>query len=293
MAEQRTYGFIGLGAMGGPMAENIAKAGLPVHVYDAAGTKERAHEKAIAHDSLAGVLANADTVFLSLPDGPICTAVAKEIVQVNDRKTSVVIDLSTIGTAAAQEIDGILKDAKITYMDAPVSGGRRGAINATIAVMVGGPKAVYDDHLEVFKAFAKNPFHVGEEPGQGQVVKMLNNFLSATALAASSEAMLFGLSQGLEAQAILDVVNVSTDMNTATLDKLPNRIMSGTWDAGFTNKLLAKDVRLFFENSTKAGTPNSIGNLVTQIFEGAEKDRPGSDISLVYKYIEEGNEPKI
>lgn len=293
MAEQRTYGFIGLGAMGGPMAENIAKAGLPVHVYDAAGTKERAHEKAIAHDSLAGVLANADTVFLSLPDGAICTAVAKEIVQVNDRKTSVVIDLSTIGTAAAQEIDGILKDAKITYMDAPVSGGRRGAINATIAVMVGGPKAVYDDHLEVLKAFAKNPFHVGEEPGQGQVVKMLNNFLSATALAASSEAMLFGLSQGLEAQAILDVVNVSTGMNTATLDKLPNRIMSGTWDAGFTNKLLAKDVRLFFDNSTKAGTPNSIGNLVTQIFEGAEKDRPGSDITLVYKYIEEGKEPKI
>jgi 3-hydroxyisobutyrate dehydrogenase len=140
MAEQRTYGFIGLGQMGGPMADNIAEAGLPVHVFDAAGTKERAHEKAIAHDSLAGVLANADTVFLSLPDGPICTAVAKEIVQVNDRKTKVVVDLSTIGLVAAQEIDGILKDAEITYMDAPVSGGRKGAIAGTIAVWSRAPR---------------------------------------------------------------------------------------------------------------------------------------------------------
>jgi len=293
MADQRTYGFIGLGQMGGPMAANIAKAGLPLHVFDAAGTKDRAPEGAIVESSLAAVLAKADTVFLSLPDGPICTAVAKEIVQVNDRKTSVVVDLSTIGLVAAQEIDGILKGAKITYLDAPVSGGRRGAIAGTIAIMVGGPKEVYDDHLAVFQSFAKNPFHVGEAPGQGQVVKMLNNFLSATALAASTEAVLFGLSQGLEMKAILDVVNVSTGMNTATLEKLPNRIMTGTYDAGFTNKLLAKDVRLFFENSKRAGTPNAIGDLVTRIFEGAEKAMPGSDISRAYDFIRDGGEKKV
>ena len=293
MADQRTYGFIGLGQMGGPMAANIAKSGLPLYVYDAAGSKERAENGATPVDSLSAVLSKADVVFLSLPDGPICTAVAKEIVQVNDRKTSVVVDLSTIGLAAAQEIDGILKDAGITYLDAPVSGGRRGAIAGTIAVMVGGPKAMYDDLLDVLKTFAKNPFHVGESAGQGQVVKMLNNFLSATALAASSEAILFGLSQGLEMKSILDVVNVSTGMNTATLDKLPNRIATGTYDAGFTNKLLAKDVRLFFENAQKAGTPNAIGDLVKRIFEGAEKAMPGSDISRAYDFIRDGGEQKV
>lgn len=293
MADTRTYGFIGLGQMGGPMAANIAKSGLPLYVYDAAGSKARAENGAIPMDSLAAVLSKADVVFLSLPDGPICTSVAKEIVQVNDRKTSVVVDLSTIGLAAAQEIDGILKGAQITYIDAPVSGGRRGAIAGTIAVMVGGPKASFDELLPVLKTFAKNPFHVGETPGQGQVVKMLNNFLSATALAASTEAVLFGLSQGLEMKAILDVVNVSTGMNTATLEKLPNRIMTGTYDAGFTNKLLAKDVRLFFENSKKAGTPNAIGDLVVRIFEGAEKAMPGSDISRAYDFIRDGGEKKV
>jgi len=293
MTDQRTYGFIGLGQMGGPMADNIAKAGLPVHVYDAAGTKDRAHEKAIAHDSLAGVLANADTVFLSLPDGPICTTVAKEIVQVNDRKTSVVIDLSTIGLAAAQDIDKIFTDAEITYIDAPVSGGRKGAIAGTIAIMGSGPKDVFDAHMDVFKAFAKNPFHVGEKPGQGQVVKMLNNFLSATATTATTEAVLFGLSQGVEMKAILDVVNVSTGMNTASLDKFPNQIMTENFNAGFFTKLLAKDVRLFRENSDKAGTPNAIATLVSKIFDGCEKDMPGSDFTVVYKYIRDGGEKKI
>lgn len=285
MSDQRTYGFVGLGQMGGPMADNIAEAGLPLHVYDAAGTAERAHEKATAEDSLAAVLAKADTVFLSLPDGPVCTAVAKEIVQVNDRRTSVVVDLSTIGTRAAQEIDAILADAEITYMDAPVSGGRRGAIAGSIAVMAAGPRDLYDDHLDVFRAFAKNPFYVGEAAGQGQVVKMLNNFLSATAMAATTEAVLFGLSQGLEMKTILDVVNVSTGRNTASEDKFPNRIMTGTYDAGFTARLLAKDVRLFRENSDKAGTPNAIGTLVSQVWNDFAEATPDADLTRVYDFI--------
>ena len=292
MAEQRTYGFIGLGQMGGPMADNIAKSGLTIHVYDAAGTKDRAPENAVAHDSMAGVLANADTVFLSLPDGPICTAVAKEIVQVNDRKTTVVVDLSTIGLVAAQEIDGILKDAEITYMDAPVSGGRKGAIAGTIATMVSGPKDIYDAHMEVFKTFAKNPFHVGEVAGQGQVVKMLNNYLSAIAMTASTEAVLFGLSQGVEMKAILDVVNVSTGMNTATLDKFPNQVMTENFNAGFFAKLLAKDVRLFRENSDRAGTPNAIGTMLNQIWDNFAADHGDQDFTNIYKFIRDGGEKK-
>ena len=292
MSTERTYGFIGLGQMGGPMADNIAKSGLTLHVYDAAGTAERAHENAIAEDSLAAVLAKADTVFLSLPDGNICTAVAKEIVQVNDRKTSVVVDLSTIGTSAAQEINAILGDADITYMDAPVSGGRRGAIAGSIAVMAAGPTELYEEHLDVLKTFAKNPFHVGEEPGQGQVIKMLNNFLSATAMAATSEAVLFGLSQGLEMKTILDVVNVSTGRNTASEDKFPNRIMTESYDAGFTARLLAKDVRLFRENSDKAETPNAIGTLMSEIWNGFADETPEADLTRVYDFIRDGKETK-
>ncbi|MEK9671387.1 MAG: NAD(P)-dependent oxidoreductase [Rhodospirillaceae bacterium] len=288
MSDKRTYGFIGLGQMGGPMADNIAKAGLELHVFDAAGTKGRAHEKAIAHDSLAGVLGNADTVFFSLPDGNICTTVAREIVQINDRKTSVVVDLSTIGTQAAQDIDVILKDAGISYIDAPVSGGRRGAIAGSIAIMAAGPKALYDEHVDAFKTFAKNPFYVGEAAGQGQVVKMLNNYLSAMAMTASTEAVLFGLSQGLEMKTILDVVNVSTGRNTATEDKFPNRVMTETYDAGFFAKLLAKDVRLFKENSTRAGTPNQLGVLLSGIWDKFAAEQPDADLTRIYEFVRDG-----
>lgn len=286
----KVYGFIGLGQMGGPMAANIAKSGLPLWVYDKAGTTERAPEGAQVADSLAAVIANADTVFMSVPDGPVSIAIAKEVAQLNDRRTSVIVDLSTIGPDAAHEADGILKDAGITYMDGPVSGGRKGAIAGTITVMCAGPKDAFDEHEAAFRTFCKNPFHVGETPGQGQVIKMLNNFLSGTAMAATTEAVLFGLSQGLEMKTILDVVNVSTGMNTATLDKFPNRVLPGTFDGGFATKLLAKDVRLFTENAEKAGTPNAIGTLISRIWDDCEDTLPGSDFCRVYEFIRDGGE---
>ena len=158
--------------------------------------------------------------------------------------------------------------------------------------MVSGPKDLFDEHTEVFKAFAKNPFHVGEKAGQGQVVKMLNNFLSATAMTASTEAVLFGLSQGVEMKAILDVVNVSTGMNTATLDKFPNQVMTENFNAGFFTKLLAKDVRLFRENSDRAGTPNAIGTMLNQIWDKFAEEGGDQDFTNIYKFIRDGGEKK-
>lgn len=283
-----TLGFIGLGQMGAPMAENIAANKLPFHVFDAAGTEDRAPADAIAETSLADVARNAETIFLSLPDGPISNAVVKDICATSDRKTSVIIDLSTIGPDAAR-VAGELCDAhQVTYVDAPVSGGAVGAKAGSITVMWAGPKAELERHQSVMETFSKNQFHVGDLAGQGQTLKILNNFLSATAMAATSEAMLFGLSQGLEMKTMLDVVNVSTGQNTASRDKFPERVLTETFDAGFKSALLAKDVKLYLENTRNAKTPNDVGATISKIWSECDDARPGSDFTRVFEFIRDG-----
>ncbi len=284
-ASPNVIGFVGLGQMGGPMAANIAKSGAEIIVYDKAGTSERAPEGAKLANSFADVLSMADTVFLSVPDGPVSIALAKEIAATDGRRAQVIVDLSTIGPEAAREADGILKAAGVTYIDAPVSGGQAGAKAGTITVMWGGPRAVMDAHTDVLASFSKNAFHCGETPGQGQSVKVLNNFLSAIAMTATSEAVLYGLSQGVDMKTILDVVNVSTGQNTATIDKFPKRIMTESFDAGFKTKLLTKDVNLFLKNAKAAGTPLTLAATLAAIWNGCDAALPDSDFTRVYEFV--------
>jgi len=282
------FGFIGLGQMGGPMAGNIAAKAFPLTVYDKAGTQGLAPDGAALAADTADVARAADTVFLSVPDGAISLSVIDEIIACTDRRAGVVIDLSTIGPAAAREADARCKAAGLIYIDAPVSGGQAGARAGTITVMLAGPKDVVEAHQDVLHGFAKNPFHVGETPGQGQAVKILNNFLSGTAMVATTEAVLYGLSQGLDMKAMLDVVNVSTGQNSATADKFPKRILTETFDAGFATALLTKDVKLFLENAQAAGTPTRIGQAIAEIWDETNEALPESDFTLVYKYLRDG-----
>jgi len=234
---KHTYGFIGLGQMGGPMATNIARHGAQLICYDKAGTDGRVPEGASAAESVAQLAQQCDTIFLSLPDGPICLSVAKEIGQTDQRKTQLVVDLSTVGPAHAKKIHAELAKSNIDYADGPVSGGRGGATAATIALMWAGSPSAFEQHKSVLESFTGNLFNVGEKPGQGQALKLLNNFLSATAMAATSEAMHFGATQGLDMKTMLDVVNVSSGQNTATSDKFLKRVMPGTFDAMYVTKI--------------------------------------------------------
>ena len=283
------FGFAGLGQMGGPMAANIVAAGFDLSVFDKAGTAERASDGAKPLESLDALVAVVDTLFLSLPDGPVTLAVARDLAALQDRAVSVVIDLSTIGLEAAKEAGQILADAGIQYIDAPVSGGQSGAIAGTITVMWGGPAEVLEIHRDVIMAIAKNLFHVGDQAGHGQTVKLLNNFLSGTAMAATSEAVAFGLSQGIEMKSLLDVVNVSTGRNTATSDKFPNRVLTGSYDAGFKTKLLTKDVGLFLDNAKAAGTPTAVAETVVDLWRRCDAALPESDFTRIYEFLTEKN----
>ena len=280
-----SLGFAGLGQMGGPMAANIAGGGFPLIVHDKAGTAERAPSGASAVDSLKALATSAETLFLSLPDGPASLDVVRNLAGMEDITVKQVIDLSTIGPEAAREADGILRPAGIVYIDAPVSGGQAGAKAGTITVMWAGPADVLESHRDVIKSMCKNLFHVGGEAGQGQAAKLLNNFLSATAMAATSEAVAFGLSHGLDMKTLLDVVNASTGRNTATADKFPNRILTGTYDAGFKTRLLTKDVGLFLDAAKAAGAPVAVAETVAQLWRRADKALPDSDFTRIYQFI--------
>ncbi len=284
MAAPSTIGFVGLGQMGQPMASFIAKGKTPMIGFDQ--VDGLIPDGASGADSLADLVAQSDSIFLSLPDGKIVNTVTTEIASMADVAGKVVIDLSTIGPAAAKEAAKLLNDAGITYIDAPVSGGRQGALKASITIIWAGAVAELERHRPIVDLFCANAFHVGDAPGQGQAVKLLNNFLSATAMAASSEAVLFGLSHGVEMKTILDVVKVSTGNNTAITDKFPNRILTGTYDAGFFAELLNKDVQLFREFVEQAGTPDQMTNQVADIWQQVEDALPPqSDFTRVFEVL--------
>ncbi|MBT3790292.1 MAG: NAD(P)-dependent oxidoreductase [Alphaproteobacteria bacterium] len=282
-------GFVGLGDMGGPMAKNIAKSSTLV-VYDKAGTSSRAPEGATALEDLADVARNAETIFLSVPDGAVSISIIEELSAQEDRITRCVVDLSTTGMDASREAWEIADAAGIIYIDAPVSGGQAGARAGTVSLMWAGPETEMTRHQDVLKSFTGNVFHVGDKAGQGQALKVLNNFLSGTALVATSEAVLFGMSQGLDMKVMLDVINVSTGQNTASRDKFPARIMTETYDAGFKTALEAKDVRLYMDALTRAGTPGRVSKLVSDIWNECDEALPGSDFTRIFEYIRDSEE---
>jgi 3-hydroxyisobutyrate dehydrogenase len=280
-----SVGFIGLGKMGAPMAANLAAACERFVCYDVMGTAERAPVGALAATSVADVARQCDTVFLSVPNGDATLAVAAEIAAATDRQTRTVIDLSTIGPDAATAAATTLRAHGIVYCDGPVSGGAAGARAATISLMFGGPFLVLDAHRSLLESFTGNVFHVGERAGQGQAMKLANNYLSATALAATSEAIAFGTAHGLDMTTMVDVINVSTGRNSASVDKFPNRIMSGTYDAGFSTSHMTKDVGLFVDGAQAVGSAHAVAGAVSDLWHAADEAMPGSDFTEIWKHI--------
>lgn len=285
MSAPKTIGFLGLGQMGQPMADFIAKGPTPLVCYDMA--PGRAPAGATEMSSMAEVTAKADTTFLSLPDGDIVNAVAAEIAALPGVAGKIIVDMSTIGPDAAKEAAATLNAAGVTYIDAPVSGGRQGALKASIAIIWAGPKAELDRHRPIIDLFCANAFHVGDAPGQGQAVKLLNNFLTATSMSASTEAVLFGMHHGIDMATIIDVVKVSTGNNTAISDKFPNRILPRSFDAGFFAELMNKDVQLYRSYVERAGTPGQIGAQVADVWQQVEDALPPqSDFTRIFEVLE-------
>jgi 3-hydroxyisobutyrate dehydrogenase len=285
MGEGLRLGLIGLGQMGGRFARRLAAEGHALAVFDAAGTQARAPEGAIPCASVAEVAARADAVLLSLPDGPVLAEVVAEIANAPERAVRCVADHSTVGPEAASAARETLAAADIAFLDAPVSGGTRGAEEGTLAMMVAGERAWVERLEPALRVIARNLFVVGDRPGQGQAMKLLNNMLSGTAMVATSEAVLFGERFGLDPAVMIEVVNVSTGRNTASSDKFPNRILNGRFDAGFTIDLIAKDLALFNAEAEGAGARAPVGKLVGETLAAMKRAMPGADFTRIYPFL--------
>ena len=279
-------GFIGLGRMGLPMATHLAEAGYQLTVHDAQRESCAPLEAKGARyaASPAAVGSAVDTVLLSLPTPPIVRDVALAVASGGKVKT--LIDLSTTGATMAREIAAALAPKGITAVDSPVSGGVAGAVKATLAVMVACPKALFAD-LEPMLRHIGRVFFIGERPGMGQTMKLCNNLLSATAVAASSEAIVFGVKAGLDPATMVEVINAGSGRNTATQDKFPKSILPRTFDFGFAMGLMYKDVKLCLEEAEAAGAQMWVSSAVRELWRLANDEiGPERDFTEIIKVLE-------
>ena len=279
-----TIGVVGLGNMGLPIAENLATGGFPVTAYDIDPTRRSPNVALDYCGNLSEMVAKTARLLFSLPDYAAVLGVTEELSRIPGDRHLEIIDTSTIGPKGCERIAQFLAGTNITYMDSPVSGGVRGAKAGTLAVMCAGPAEFYEASLPHFEAFTANQFYIGERCGQAQVMKILNNFLSATALSASTEAILYGISQGLEIRRMCDVINVSTGINSATRDKFPQQVATGLFNAGFSNTLMLKDIELYLDGCTNAEAPHRLGEFVVQQWREFGADDPGADATKMFTF---------
>lgn len=284
------FGFIGVGRMGAHMARRLIDAGYSLTVFDTStqAVNELVGHGARAAGSVAELAAATETVFLSLPTPEIVEAVALGAGGLaGGERIRHVLDCSTTGPHTARVVAAALAGHGITYMDAPVSGGIAGARDGKVAVMVSGPRALFD-RLEEALGHLGRPFFVGEKPGQGQVMKLANNLLSLAALALSSEAIVMGVKAGLDPRQMIDAINTGSGRNSATQDKFPRAILPRSFDFGFSIGLSHKDLRLCLQEADALGVPMIAGSAVLQLV-GITEARFGADADFteIARVVEE------
>lgn len=283
-----TVGFIGLGNIGRPMAARLKAARVELVVLDS--RREVALEFAGGAGGVAAspqdLADRVDVVFMSLPTpAAVRAVVAGDDGLARGKRTKLVVDLSTAGPATAREVAAVLHEAGISFLDAPVSGGVAGAEKGTLAVMAAGTTADHERALPLLQHIGR-VFLVGDTPGQGQAMKLLNNLLSATAVAATGEVMALGAKAGLDAAVMLDVLNASTGRNMATSDKFPRAVLTRTFELGFRAALLHKDVRLCRDFAEEFGVPFGVGAAVEQVWRHAAEELGDADFMRIVELFE-------
>lgn len=287
-ASEGVVGFVGLGAMGAPMARRLLGAGLKVMVFDVnQGAVQRlAEEGALAASSLGDLANTASTVLVSLPTPDVVESVATELAA--SKSLRLYIDLSTTGASAAVRVAEIMQQAGVACVDAPVSGGVAGAANGTLAIMVSGAKSAFDDAGAFLQHLGKKVVHVGETVGQAQIMKLANNMISASTLVAVSEALALCKKAGIAADRAVEIWNAGGARSVITEAVFPRAVLTETYDFGFRMELMNKDVRLCIEESNAMGVPMLHSSNAAQIYGLVVNQGYGAqDLSIMAKVIED------
>ena len=282
-------GFIGLGRMGGHMASRLLDAGHTLTVMDLSdqAVKTLTDRGATRAASAKEVADAAELVLASLPSPQVVqdTALGPNGA-IHGSKIKTFVDLSTTGTKVSVIVYDGLKAKGIASLDAPVSGGVKGAREGTLAIMVGGPQTAFEQHKDVLAVFGKL-FFMGEAPGAGQTMKLVNNLISCAHIAVTAEGMAMGARAGLDPQLMIDVLNVSTGASSATRDKWPRSVLPRTFDYGFATALAFKDLRLCLDEAEAMGVPMVVGSAARQFLSITNQlFGPDSDFTAMAKTAE-------
>jgi 3-hydroxyisobutyrate dehydrogenase-like beta-hydroxyacid dehydrogenase len=279
-------GFVGVGRMGFHMARRLIEAGHTLIISDtrADAVARMTALGATAAASVREVADRVETVMASLPTPEIVLSVATEISAAS--RVRRFVDLSTTGAKMAEKTADLLQRKQIAQVDSPVSGGVGGAEKGTLAVMVSGPAADVEVVEPALRIIGK-VFRIGERPGAAQTMKLINNYLSATAMAATAEAMVMGTKAGLDPRLMLDVINAGSGRNTATQDKYPRAVITRSFDFGFATALMLKDVKLCLTEAAALGVPHDIMTAVGAAWQTTEDEiGPDKDFTTVVQPME-------
>jgi 3-hydroxyisobutyrate dehydrogenase len=278
-AEGVKVGFVGLGNMGGRITRRVVAGGYSVLGYDVDPTRAAASGAASAV-SPAAVAEKTDIVILSLPDSPVVEAVVlgDDGILGAARSGQVVVDLSTSSPASTLELHRRLDERGVDFVDAGISGGAAAAEQGSLTIMAGGAEAALDRVRPVLDTFSTRVFHMGAV-GAGHTAKLLNNFLNGISLAATAEVMVAARKAGLELHTFLDVLNNSSGVNFATLNRFP-RIVDGDYlEGGLTGNLMLKDLRLYVELARELDVRTTTADGCIEAFELAAELGYGEQIS--------------
>jgi 3-hydroxyisobutyrate dehydrogenase-like beta-hydroxyacid dehydrogenase len=277
--------FIGVGAMGTPIAERLLAAGHVLTVFDvnAPAMQPLIARGALTASSARAAVAGAQAAFACLPSPEVSRQVAQEVAGAEG--LGIYIETSTIGTAAVKAIAQTLRG--IGFLDAPVSGGPRGARAGTLSTMVSGERADFERARPLLEAIAGKVFYMGEAPGLGQITKLANNMISAAGMAAACEAVVLAVKAGVDAGTLIDAINAGTGRNSATQDKFPQSILPRTFDYGGKLQTMYKDVELCFEEAKAMEVPMWVGASVVQLwFQAMVEGRAQDDYTTLIRMIE-------
>ncbi len=269
-SSQKHIAFIGLGVMGRPMAINLVRAGFPVRGFDvnpaameavaAFGVTPAANPADAARGAdvlIAMVVNDAQTRDVLFGEGSAAAALAPN---------ATVIGMSTMSRAAVIEITAQLAERGLRYIDAPVSGGEIGAQQATLSIMVGAPAEVLEAHLPVLRAMGKNIYHIGERPGDGQAMKMINQLLVCIHNAAAAEALVFAQKLGLDAKLVFEVIGNSAGNSWMFQNRGARMIEREFEPPKSALSILVKDVGIVMGEANAARHPLVLGGLTQQLY---------------------------
>ncbi len=283
--------FIGLGAMGKPMALNVLKAGYSLTVFDlaASAVEELVGKGAKAAATTKEAALGNDIVFMSLPNAAIVENVltSEEGVFAGSHPGQIIIDLSSVTPGHTQRMAKLAEAKGLYYLDAPVSGGVAGAMAGSLTIMVGGEANVLEQCREILHVIGKKIYHVGPV-GAGDTMKLVNNLLLGVNMVAVAEALTLGVKAGLDPQTMLDVIGVSSGRSYALEAKVPNFILKGNFEPGFAIDLQHKDMDMAIQTANELGLPLELGNAAQAMYKAAQAGGLGrKDISAVVTLLEE------